>query len=470
MIAEGATAVKLHEGASTTLTVSGSITSSNDSIETTVIDSLIGKLSTGDDLSDVSSALYTFKFDEANNVWVISNITSDGKTVYLNVSDGTNRGYPNTTSEQTLTLTYENGDYFTIKGSNGRYLAFWAEDNAADGIPCFDEGAWESASAGGEYVKFYFYRPAETDEESSTELPGCVKLTSTDDIESGEKYLIVACLNGSYYALYPSTNTSSKADHVIELCYQLEVEGVSSGSTTLTVGGSTYQVIVSAHTWDEGTVTQTATCTEEGVMTYTCSICNKEKTEAIPATGHTAGETVVENEVAATCTTDGSYDNAVYCTVCGAELSRETVIIPATGHSSGSEWQSDESEHWLVCETCGEATDFAQHTYSDWVITKEATDTEDGTRVKTCTVCGHTVTETIPATGSSTDDDTDDSSDTVTAATTDTTSAADSTTAVSAIPADTADTANPALWSLLLLTACVGLAAAKLRSRKADQS
>ncbi len=43
---------------------------------------------------------------------------------------------------------------------------------------------------------------------------------------------------------------------------------------------------------------------------------------------HVAGEAVRENEVSATPTVDGSYDMVVYCTVCGEELSRETVEIP----------------------------------------------------------------------------------------------------------------------------------------------
>ena len=42
---------------------------------------------------------------------------------------------------------------------------------------------------------------------------------------------------------------------------------------------------------------------------------------------------VVENNVDPTCTATGSYDNVVYCTVCGAELSRTTVTVDATGHS-----------------------------------------------------------------------------------------------------------------------------------------
>ena len=47
---------------------------------------------------------------------------------------------------------------------------------------------------------------------------------------------------------------------------------------------------------------------------------------------HTGTETRRENEVAATCTTAGSYDSVAYCTVCGEEVSRQTVTIPALGH------------------------------------------------------------------------------------------------------------------------------------------
>ncbi|MCD7868906.1 MAG: leucine-rich repeat protein, partial [Clostridiales bacterium] len=66
------------------------------------------------------------------------------------------------------------------------------------------------------------------------------------------------------------------------------------------------------------------TCTEDA----TCSVCGG----TIEATGHTAGEAVKENEVAATCSTEGSYDSVVYCSVCGEEISRETVTVAATGH------------------------------------------------------------------------------------------------------------------------------------------
>ncbi|MBP3413562.1 MAG: S-layer homology domain-containing protein, partial [Oscillospiraceae bacterium] len=40
-----------------------------------------------------------------------------------------------------------------------------------------------------------------------------------------------------------------------------------------------------AHAWNEGEVTTAATCAEDGVMTYTCTLCGATKTEVIPATG-----------------------------------------------------------------------------------------------------------------------------------------------------------------------------------------
>ena len=53
----------------------------------------------------------------------------------------------------------------------------------------------------------------------------------------------------------------------------------------------------------------------------------------VDALGHTKGDAVVENEVKATCTTEGSYDEVIYCSVCGEEVIRETTIVPATGHT-----------------------------------------------------------------------------------------------------------------------------------------
>ncbi|MBO4337486.1 MAG: BspA family leucine-rich repeat surface protein [Lachnospiraceae bacterium] len=74
-----------------------------------------------------------------------------------------------------------------------------------------------------------------------------------------------------------------------------------------------------------------ATCTKPGFTgNKRCKICDElmEKGKEIPAPGHTPGDPVKENEVAATTEQDGSYDEVVYCKVCGDEISRTHKTIP----------------------------------------------------------------------------------------------------------------------------------------------
>lgn len=69
-----------------------------------------------------------------------------------------------------------------------------------------------------------------------------------------------------------------------------------------------------------------ATCTEPGLTDGVyCPVCNWWSTpqEEIPA-GHTEGDVVIENEVASTWEAIGSYDEVIYCTACGEEISRVT--------------------------------------------------------------------------------------------------------------------------------------------------
>ena len=58
----------------------------------------------------------------------------------------------------------------------------------------------------------------------------------------------------------------------------------------------------------------------------------EEQTETA-ACEHTPGEAVSESETEPTCTEPGSHDEVVYCSLCGEELSRETVEDPALGHT-----------------------------------------------------------------------------------------------------------------------------------------
>ena len=111
---------------------------------------------------------------------------------------------------------------------------------------------------------------------------------------------------------------------------------------------------------------------------------------------------------AATCTEDGNIEYYT-CSVCGKiyedaagtiEISLADTVLPATGHSYGTEYEHNSAEHWHECATCGDRIDVGAHTFGEWTVTEEATATEDGSRERTCSVCGATETEVIPATGS----------------------------------------------------------------------
>ena len=90
-----------------------------------------------------------------------------------------------------------------------------------------------------------------------------------------------------------------------------------------------------------------ATCVDDGSYDEAvyCTVCGKELSHThriIPKLGHTHGEAVRENETVPTCTQAGSYDQVVYCTVCGKELSRDQKTIAPLGHLPGEPERENE--------------------------------------------------------------------------------------------------------------------------------
>ena len=190
-----------------------------------------------------------------------------------------------------------------------------------------------------------------------------------------------------------------------------------------------------AHTAGEWIIDTPATATTSGSKHKECTVCGYTMaTETIPATGggehthsygsdwkydadnhwhecscgdkadkaaHTAGEWIIDTP--ATATTSGSKHKE--CTVCGYTMATET--IPATGggehtHSYGSDWKYDADNHWHEC-SCGDKADKAAHDFK-WVVDKEATATQKGSKHEECKVCGYKKAAVeIPATGTPTE-------------------------------------------------------------------
>ena len=189
-----------------------------------------------------------------------------------------------------------------------------------------------------------------------------------------------------------------------------------------------------AHTAGEWIIDTPATATTSGSKHKECTACGYTMTtETIPATGggehthsygsewkndadnhwhecscgdkkdtaaHTAGEWIIDTP--ATATTSGTKHKK--CTVCGYTMTIET--IPATGgehtHSYGSDWKNDATNHWHEC-SCGDKADKAAHDFK-WVVDKEATATQKGSKHEECRVCGYKKAAVeIPATGTPTE-------------------------------------------------------------------
>lgn len=159
------------------------------------------------------------------------------------------------------------------------------------------------------------------------------------------------------------------------------------------------------HVWDEGAITTRPTCTTPGVKTYTCSVCQKTKTEEIPATGHQ--HTEVRNVKEATCKEEG-YTGDTYCTDCGEKLSSgEPTAKKAHDWDEGKVTTEATCKNTGVktytCNNCSETKTevipMTDHIWDNGKVTIKPSCITPGVKTYTCTVCQETKTEEIPATG-----------------------------------------------------------------------
>ena len=112
------------------------------------------------------------------------------------------------------------------------------------------------------------------------------------------------------------------------------------------------------HVWGEWTEDKAATCTEEGSRSHTCTSCGASESETIAAQGHAYQSKVT----APTCTEKGYTTHT--CSRCG------------------NSYQDSETA------TLG-------HDWGEWVVTKEPTETEDGSQHRNCSRCDAVETQTI---------------------------------------------------------------------------
>ncbi len=145
-----------------------------------------------------------------------------------------------------------------------------------------------------------------------------------------------------------------------------ESTGLTEGSHCTRCDHKVAQEVVPAKGHTEVTVAgKDATCTATGLTDgKKCSVCGEVTLaqQTIALKEHTAGAAVKENEVAATCKAAGSYDSVVKCSVCSAELSRETKTVAKLAHTevaiAGKAATCTEKglTEGKKCSVCGEVT------------------------------------------------------------------------------------------------------------------
>ena len=148
-------------------------------------------------------------------------------------------------------------------------------------------------------------------------------------------------------------------------------------------------------------ITKAATCTADGVITYTCR-CGESYTESIPKLDH---EYVGSETIAPTCGAEGEYTYS--CINCGDSY---TEVIAALEHSYDTGTTTvmptctEEGIKTYTCTVCGgtktESIAALGHVWKAWEVVKEATETEDGLQQRSCRRgCGTVEEEVIPALG-----------------------------------------------------------------------
>lgn len=199
----------------------------------------------------------------------------------------------------------------------------------------------------------------------------------------------------------PKTGIHFYGDWIVDKEPTCTEEG--SKHKTCSVCGDTVTETIPALGHDYHSQREDATCTKDGYVVEVCSRCGDERNRiAIAAKGHSYGDWIVDRDP--TCTESGTRHKT--CSVCGDTV---TETVDALGHdlvhhdAKAPTCTEIGHEAYDTCTRCGYSTykeiPATGHSYGEWIIDKEPTCTETGSKHKTCSDCGDVVTETITALG-----------------------------------------------------------------------
>ncbi len=316
-----------------------------------------------------------------------------------------------------VTVSFKDGDkpVFTGKSPEGVKYAYncewWELDSKTGAISAdFFSGAYENKITAFEAGKTYHYG---------------VYVKAVGYVES----------ENTTYVFGPNTKLKINGEFVNYKRYEGDTSD-GSDSTMWVLTDLTMTPAADGHTHKYGTEWKY----DETNHWHECECGNKAD-----ITAHNFKQ-IIDKE--ATTTEKGSKHEE--CTVCGYK--KAAVDIPkidSHNHDYGTEWKYDSTNHWHECED-GEKADITAHNFK-WIIDKEATATEKGSKHEECTVCGYKKTAVdIPATGVgiSSDDEANKPTNTVSSEI----SSADQTNKpINTASPKTGNTDNMILWIVLLV-------------------
>ncbi len=164
------------------------------------------------------------------------------------------------------------------------------------------------------------------------------------------------------------TTTGMESYKTCSVCNKYFAADADAFSTVMYDNTDTFVIAATDHNY-EGTVTA-PTCEDKGYTTY---ICKNDPSHTyvddyVDATGHTPAAAVIENDKPATCLVDGSYQEVVYCSVCGKELSRVDKVHVAPGHNEAVRQENIQN---ATCTTAGSYDNVTYCTVCDEVLKTE---------------------------------------------------------------------------------------------------
>ena len=188
-------------------------------------------------------------------------------------------------------------------------------------------------------------------------------------------------------------------DNEVSTAWTAEDSSLPAGQVphTHTPGEAVQENVVPASCKAEGSYDEVVYCTE-------CGEELSREAKTIDKLAHTPGEAVQENVVPASCKAEGSYDEVVYCTECGDELSRVAKTIDKLAHTPGEPVQENVApatctedgsyDEVVYCTECGEELSRETKTIKTeghkivFVEEVPATATKDGVKAHyECTEC-----------------------------------------------------------------------------------